>query len=83
MEASDYKITKLKRRRDREVVKLPKEKTNNDKLLRALRKKMKSIVSLQDKQSRGEDLDAQQLEKLGLYDETKLNLNRLEQMMAK
>ena len=47
-----------------------------------LRKKMKGILALQEKERNGVELDVQQLEKLELYDETKENLDRLEGIMA-
>lgn len=85
MMAADLKITKIgsKNRKEREVVMLTKDKTNNEKLLRSLRKKMKAIVAIQEKQAKGEELDVQQLEKLDLSEDTELNLKRLEEMMAK
>tara|TARA_A100001015_G_C14544525_1_gene539202 strand:- start:59 stop:316 length:258 start_codon:yes stop_codon:yes gene_type:complete len=84
MEAKDLKITKVgsKDRRTREIIMDAKEKTKNEKLLRSLRKKMKGILALQEKERNGVELDVQQLEKLGLYDETKENLDRLEGIMA-
>ena len=53
------------------------DKTNNVKLLRALRKKLRAIESLKEKLERGEELDPQQLEKLDLEEETRENLGKL------
>mgnify|MGYP006960664295 CR=1 FL=1 len=80
-EAKDLKITKLssKERKEREVMYDGKgDKTNNAKLLRALRKKLRAIEDLKVKQSKGLMLDLQQLEKLELEEETRENLTQLE-----
>ncbi len=53
-------------RKEREVTKtMPmKTLTKEEKLIRALKKKLKGISELKDKKERGETLDAQQLKKL-------------------
>lgn len=84
MEAKDLKITKLsgKNRKTREVVMDTKEKTQNEKLLRALRKKMKAMLALKKKDEKGETLDTLQVEKLELIEETQENLEKLEAIMG-
>ena len=82
--AQDLKITKKnskeRKQGGREVTYDTPEKRMNEKLLRALRKKMRAIEALHEKQESGEKLDDAQLEKLELYDETKENLERLEKL---
>lgn len=62
----DLRVTSInsKSRKERVAVNLPKQISNEEKRIRSLRKKLNSIVELQEKQDGGEKLDAQQLEKL-------------------
>ena len=82
-EAKDLKITKLSSRERKERVVSydgKSDKTNNIKLLRALRKKLRAIDNLKDKLEKGVQLDPQQLEKLELEEETRENLKNLEKI---
>ena len=45
-----------------------------------MRKKLRAIEDLKKKHKRGEELDPQQLEKLELEEETRVNLEKLEEI---
>jgi hypothetical protein len=62
----DLRVTRVnsKNRKERVAVTLAKQLSDDEKRLRALRKKLNSIVELQEKEENGTVLDAQQQEKL-------------------
>lgn len=62
----DLRVTRInsKNRKERVAVTLAKQLSDDEKRLRALRKKLNSIVELQEKEENGTVLDAQQQEKL-------------------
>ena len=62
----DLRVTRInsKNRKERVAVTLAKQLSDDEKRLRALLKKLNSIVELQEKEENGTVLDAQQQEKL-------------------